>query len=305
MDQLIGQPADNGPLIGDATDETFASDVMEGSKSVPVIVDFWAPWCGPCKQLTPTLEKLVTAARGKVRLIKVNIDENPAVARQMSIQSIPAVFGFAGGQPVDGFMGAQPESQVKDFIDRIIAAGSRANGPSPVDEALEQAKTALESGDFDTAGAIYQQVLQHDPAEVRALTGVAQCLLKAGQTDEAKKALDAIPAGNAGDAEVAALRSAIELAAETSAAGGDAAELEARVEANPADHQARFDLAAAQYAAGAAASAVQTLLELFRRDRQWNDEAARLQLLKIFEALGAADPVTVDGRRKLSAMLFS
>ncbi|MEE8444267.1 MAG: tetratricopeptide repeat protein, partial [Alphaproteobacteria bacterium] len=252
-----------------------------------------------------TLEKLVTAARGAVRLVKVNIDENPAVAQQMRVQSIPAVFGFANGQPVDAFMGAQPESQVKSFIDRIIAAGGGAAGPSPVDDALEQAKVALESGDTDTAGAIYQQILQHDPAEVRALTGVAQCLLKAGHIDEAKAALETIPQDKADDPAVATVRSAIELAAESAAAAGDLGELEARVAADPGDHQARFDLATARYASNDTAGAVEALLELIRRDRAWNEEAARMQLLKIFEALGHADPLVVETRRQLSIILFS
>jgi putative thioredoxin len=304
MEQLIGQPADNGPLVSDATDETFAAEVIEASVTTPVIVDFWAPWCGPCKQLTPTLEKLVEAARGKVRLIKVNIDESPAVAQQLRIQSIPAVFGFAGGKPVDSFMGAQAESQVKSFIDRVIAAGAKVNGPSPVDEALAQAKQAFESGDFDTAGAIYQQILQHDPAEARALAGVAQCLLKAGRAEEAAAALEAVPAEQANNPEITAVRTAIELAAQ-SADAGDTADLEARVAAKPGDHQARFDLAGARYAADDAAGAIEALLELFRRDRNWDDEAARKQLLKIFEALGPTDPRTVDGRRGLSSILFS
>ncbi|MEE8444237.1 MAG: thioredoxin [Alphaproteobacteria bacterium] len=304
MEQLIGQPADNGPLVSDATDATFAAEVIEASATTPIIVDFWAPWCGPCKQLTPTLEKLVGAARGKIRLVKVNIDENPAIAQQLRIQSIPAVFGFAGGQPVDSFMGAQTESQVKSFIDRIIAAGAKVNGPSPVDEALAQAKQALGSGDADTAGAIYQQILQHDPAEARALAGVAQCLLKVGRVEEAVVALEAVPAEQANDPDVAAVRTAIELAAQ-SADAGDTADLEARVAAKPDDHQARFDLAAARYAADDAGGAIEALLELFRRDRTWNDEAARKQLLKIFEALGPTDPRTVDGRRGLSSVLFS
>ncbi len=308
MEQIIGQQPESGPLVSEATDATFAADVLEASKTTPVIVDFWAPWCGPCKQLTPVLEKLVNAARGAVRLVKVNIDENPTTAQQMRVQSIPAVFGFANGQPVDAFMGAQPESQVKSFIDRIVAAGGGAAGPSPVDDALEQAKTALDSGEVDTAGAIYQQILQHDPAETRALTGVAQCLLKAGRFDEAKAALETIPDDQADDPAITAVRAAIELAAESAAAAkdlGDPGALEARVAADPGDHRARFDLATARYAGNDAAGAIEALLELIRRDRAWNDEAARTQLLKIFEALGHADPLVVESRRQLSVILFS
>ena len=305
MDQIIGQQPETGPLVSDATDATFAEEVLEASKTTPVIVDFWAPWCGPCKQLTPTLEKLVNAARGAVRLVKVNIEENPAIAQELRIQSIPAVFGFAKGQPVDGFMGAQPESQVKSFIDRIIAAGGGEAGPSPVDDALEQAKSALATGDADTAGAIYQQILQHDPAQVHALAGVARCLLKVGRIDEAKAALEKAPRDKAADPEIAAVRSAIELAAEAAAATGELGELEARVAADPGDHRARYDLATARYAGNDAAGAVEALLELIRRDRAWDEEAARKQLLKIFEALGHADPLVVESRRQLSAILFS
>ncbi len=305
MEQLIGLPEGGESVIIDATDATFVEEVIEASKTVPVIVDFWAAWCGPCKQLTPMLEKAVKAASGKVKLVKVNTDENQAVAQQLQVQSLPTVYGFVDGKGVDGFMGAQPESKVKEFIEKMIQAGGGQAGPSPVDQALEQAGAALTSGDAATAGAIYGQILQHDPEEVRAMAGLANCLLKEGRIDDAKAALDSVPAAKANDPEIAAVRSAIDLAASTAGLSGDTAELRAKVEAAPADHQARLDLALALYAANDAAGAIDELLEIIRRDREWNDEGARKQLIKIFEALGPADPLVMESRRKLSSILFS
>ena len=309
METIIGAGAGNGGeppigLIKDSDTARFAQDVIEASMTTPVIVDFWAPWCGPCKQLTPALEKTVQAARGAVRMVKVNIDENQDLAAQLRIQSIPAVYAFFKGQPVDGFVGAQSESQVKAFVERLASQAGAELGPSPVDQALEQAQAALESGQPAAASALFGQVLQHEPDNDTALAGLIRCHLDAGDAAAARQMFDSLPEDKASAAAFASIKAALELA-EQSAETGEIPELEARVAAQPNDHQARFDLAMARHAAGEREAAVEALIEIIGRDRNWNEEAARHQLLKFFEAWGPKDELTQSGRRRLSSLLFS
>ncbi len=309
METIIGS---NGPgggqpppdLIKDSDTARFAQDVIEASMTTPVLVDFWAPWCGPCKQLTPALEKSVTAARGAVRLVKVNIDENQSLATQMRIQSVPAVYAFFQGQPVDGFVGAQSESQIEDFIKRLVAQSGAALGPSPVEQALEQAQAALDGGQAAAASALYGQVLQHEPDNEVALAGMIRCYLKSDDTAAARETFDALTEEMAAKPAFTSVKAALELAEQT-AQSGPLTELEARVAADPADHQARYDLALALHAANQREAAAEALVEIVRRDRNWNEEAARHQLLKFFEAWGPTDPITLSARRQLSALLFS
>ncbi|HYI70187.1 MAG TPA: co-chaperone YbbN [Skermanella sp.] len=293
-------PAD---LIKDSGDATFMADVMEASRTVPVIVDFWAPWCGPCKQLGPLLEKNVRAAKGAVRMVKIDIDKNPQIAGQLRIQSIPAVYAFFQGRPVDGFAGAQPESQIKQFIDRLVKMGGGA-ADDGLEEALDAAAEALEAGDAATASSIYNQILQHEPANASAFAGLARCLISVSDFDRARQLLDGATPEQAKNAEVIAARSALDLA-EQSASVGPVDDLTARLAADPNDHEARFDLAMAYYASGKREEAVEELLELVRRDREWNEQQARKQLVKFFEAFGPTDKLTLMARRKLSSILFS
>jgi putative thioredoxin len=265
-----------------------------------VLVDFWAPWCGPCKQLTPILEKAVRAAKGKVKLAKMNIDEHPAVAGQMGIQSIPAVIAFVNGQPADGFMGALPESQVVAFLERLTK--DKLGGDAQDD--LKAAEAALAEGNVSEAANLFGQLLKDDSGNVAALAGLARCYLASGNLDQAKRTLAMVPEAKHNDAAVAAARAAVELA-EQAQAVGPADELEKKVAANPLDHQARFDLAAALNAQGKRGEAVNHLLEIVKRDRKWNDDAARKQLVQFFEAWGGADEATVEGRRRLSSILFA
>ena len=309
METIIGAGAGNGGeppvgLIKDSDTTGFAQDVIEASMTTPVIVDFWAPWCGPCKQLTPALEKTVQGARGAVRLVKVNIDENQELAAQLRIQSIPAVYAFFKGQPVDGFVGAQSESQVKAFVDRLASQAGAEAGPSPVDQALEQAQAALDAGQPAAASALFGQVLQHESDNQTAAAGLIRCHLDAGDVVAAREMFDSLPADTASAAPFASVKAALELA-EQSADTGEIPELEARVEAQPNDHQARFDLAMALNAAGEREAAVEALIEIIGRDRNWNEEAARHQLLKFFEAWGPKDELTQSARRRLSSLLFS
>ncbi len=297
-----GQPP--AELIKDSDTARFAQDVIEASMTVPVIVDFWAPRCGPCKQLTPALEKAVQAVRGAVRLVKVNVDENQSLAAQLRIQSVPAVYAFFQGQPVDGFVGAQSESKIKSFIERLVAKSGAALGPSPVDQALEQAQAALDGGQPAAASALYGQVLQHEPDNEAALAGMIRCYLESDDAVAAREMFDALTEEMAAKPAFVSVKAALELAEQTTESG-PLAELEARVTADPADHQARFDLAIALQAGGDREAAAEALIEILRRQRGWNEDAARHQLLKFFEAWGPTDPITSSARRQMSALLFS
>ena len=298
---LAAAPA-AGDLVKDATDASFMKDVIEASKEVPVIVDFWAPWCGPCKQLGPVLEQAVKDARGAVKMVKVNVDQNQMVAGQLRVQSIPAVFAFSGGQPVDGFMGALPASEIKAFVKKLIdMSGGGADG---LEEALDQADELLETGAAADAAEIFAAVLGEDPANARALGGMARAELAAGNLDRAKQMLDMAPPEVANDPAITAARALIDLTEQTQDTG-EAAGLRARLDADPNDHQARFDLALALLAAKEREAAIEELLELFRRDREWNEGAARQQLFKMFDSFGPKDPLTLKGRRRLSSMIFS
>lgn len=289
-------------IIKDGTTATFAADVIEASKTVPVIVDFWATWCGPCKQLGPLLEKLVREARGAVRMVKIDVDRNQELAAQLRIQSVPTVYAFFGGRPVDGFTGAQSESQLRDFIKRLTAAAK--GGPSAA-ELVEEGKKILAEGDAETAAQVFQEVLAQDPSNAPAAAGLLRCLVAVGDVDSAKTMLEQMTPEMARHGEVAAVRTAIELQESAAAGAGQTAELRRRLAVDAQDHQARFDLAMAYWGVGEQEAAVDELLDVFRRDRTWNDDAARKQLLKLFEALGFSHPLAVTGRRRLSAMIFS
>lgn len=302
MEPVIGGGTANTAeaLIKDSDTATFMQDVVEASQTRPVIVDFWAPWCGPCKQLTPILEKAVQEANGAVALVKINIDENQQIAQQLRIQSIPAVFVFKDGQPVDGFVGAQPESQIKALIERVAGPV----GPSPAEQILDMAGQAMEAGDIEGAAQAYGQLLQQDQSNPGAIAGLAKCYLKLGDTDRAKQVLALTPPEHEDHADIAAARAALALE-EKSESVGDLSALEEKIAADPADHQARFDLAVALAAKGEKQQAADHLLEIIRRERSWNDDAARKQLLSFFEMFGATDPVTIEARRNLSSILFA
>ena len=297
-------PAD---LVKDSDQTKFAKDVLEASRTVPVIVDFWAPWCGPCKQLQPTIEKVVKEAKGAVKLVKINIDQNQMLAQQLRIQSIPAVYAFFGGRPVDGFMGAVPESQVKQFVDRLVqAVGGAAGegGGNEIAELLEHAKAATAQNDFELAARIYSEVLGVEPANVAALAGMARYQVQIGDLDQAQALLEQIPAKDRTGAEVAAVQAAIDLA-EKAKEAGPIGDLKAKASADPKDFQARLDLALAYWAGDQKQEAIDELLAMIKLDRNWNEGAARQQLLKFFEALGFTDPLAVDGRKRLSSILFA
>jgi len=287
-------------VVKDTTTQGFVKDVIEESKHQPVLVDFWAPWCGPCKQLTPILEKAVRAAKGKVKLVKMNIDADPAIPGQMGIQSIPAVIAFANGQPVDGFMGALPESQVVAFLERLTKG--KAGGEE--ENLHKAADAALAAGQAVEAADIYAKILAKDSGDIPALAGLARCYVATGNIEQAKKTLTLVPEAKKNDAAVTAARAALDLA-EQAKAVGPIDELQQKVTANPLDHQARFDLAIALSAAGKRAEAADHLLSIVKRDRKWNEDGARKQLVQFFEAWGPTDEATVDGRKRLSSILFS
>jgi putative thioredoxin len=303
VEQGSGAPQAAPDLIKETTTQTFVKDVIEESRRQPVLIDFWAPWCGPCRQLTPILEKAVRAAKGRVKLVKMNIDEHPSIPGQMGIQSIPAVIAFVGGQPADGFMGAVPESQVNAFIDKLTK-GVPASGEPNVADILKEADAVFAEGDPAGAAQIYAEVLALDAANIAALAGLAKCYVATDAIEQAKQTLAMVPESKRNDAAVKAVQAAIELA-EQAQSVGPIDDLEQKVAANPLDHQARFDLATALNAMGKRAEATSQLLEIVKRDRKWNEEAARKQLVQFFEAWGGADEATVDGRKRLSTILFS
>ena len=286
--------------VKDATTQSFMKDVIEASNTQPVLVDFWAPWCGPCKQLTPILEKVVKAAKGKVKLVKMDIDKHPEIPGQMGIQSIPAVIAFSNGQPVDGFMGALPESQVVAFLERLTKGKIADEGA----DLMKAAEDALAAGQPAEAADIFAQILAEDSGNIPALAGLARCYIATGNLDQASKTLAMIPEAKQGDAAVAAARAALEIA-EQAKSLGPIDELQKQVAADPLDHQARFDLAAALNVKGDRTAAADHLLTIVKRDRKWNEDGARKQLVTFFEAWGPTDPATLEGRKKLSSILFS
>ncbi len=302
IDHGTGAPQAAPDLIKEITTQSFMKDVIEESRHQPVLVDFWAEWCGPCKQLTPLLEKAVRGAKGKVKLTKMDIDKHPAIPQQMGIQSIPAVIAFVNGQPADGFMGAVPESQVNAFIDKL----SQRAPPGAGDAAalLAEAEAVAAEGDVATAASIYAEVLRDEPQNIAALAGLARCYVQAGALDQAKQTLALVPEAKRQDSAVRAVQAMLDLA-EQAKSVGPIGDLEARVAANPLDHQARFELATALNAQGRREDATTHLLEIVKRDRKWDDDGARRQLVQFFDAWGATDDATVDGRKRLSTILFS
>ncbi len=309
MNMIIGGPnAGNGAaatpqgvLVKDSNTKDFIRDVIEASRQQPVIVDFWAPWCGPCKQLGPALEKVVKQANGKVRMVKINIDENQALAQQMRIQSIPAVYAFVNGQPVDGFMGALPESQLKQFVDRLGGQGSMAE---EIEAAVAAAREALAQGDYQSAAQIFAQILQTDREHAGAIAGLARCQLEVGDFENAQATLALLPPAKANDPEILSVKAALELALNP-VDESEAQVLLAQIDKNPDDFQARLDLAIVLNGTGDRGGAIDQLIHIIRKMRAWNDEAARKQLVKFFEAWGPKDEFTLQGRRKLSSVLFS
>ncbi|MBI6629664.1 thioredoxin [Pontibaca salina] len=290
-------------LIKDTTEAGFMADVVEASNEVPIIVDFWAPWCGPCKTLGPLLEDAVRAANGAVRMVKVNVDEAQAIAGQLQIQSIPTVYAFYKGQPVDGFQGALPQSEIKAFVDRVIAAGGGQASGDPLAEAVEAAEAMLEEGAATDAAQTFAAILGENEHHAAAYAGLVKCHIAMDDLEQAEAVLNGAPAEISTSPELEAMHAQLELA-QQAAQAGPVSELAAKVEAEPDNHQARFDLALALHANGKVQEAVDELLILFSKDRAWNDEAAKTQLFKIFDALKANDPIVLNGRRRLSSMIF-
>ncbi|WP_019015275.1 thioredoxin [Elioraea tepidiphila] len=288
--------------VSEATEASFVADVIQASRDLPVIVDFWATWCGPCKQLTPVLERVVRGAGGRVRLVKVDIDKNQRLAAQLRIQSVPTVYAFYQGQPVDGFQGALPESQVKQWVERLV---QMAGGTMPAADLLAAAKEAAAEGNHEEAAEILQALVQQEPENAEAIGLLGRALIALGRTAEAKALVATLPSNVESHAEIQGVKAALELAEKGREAQGQIAALQARLAANADDHQARYDYAIALNAIGKREEAAEQLLQIIRRDRKWNDEAARLQLLKFFEAWGLTDEVTVAARRRLSTLLFS
>ena len=292
-------PGDAGGLVIESNTEKFGDDVINASSKVPIIVDFWAPWCEPCKQMTPILEKLVLEYNGQVKLVKINIDENQALAQQLRVQSIPMVYGFKDGRPADAFSGALPESQLRKFIEKLTGEEG-----SPIDQAVQQANSLIEAGDTENASSIFNQILAADNLNAEAHVGLIKCLMTTGESDQARDYIAGLSEELRTNQSISAIQTALELEEQTADAG-EVGDLKQIVQDNPDNHQARFDYALALYGAGETEIAVEELVKIIKSNREWNDDAARQQLFKIFEALGHADPITVAGRRKMSAVLFS
>lgn len=301
MQAPAGKQNGGADLIKDGSLESFARDVIQESMRQPVLVDFWATWCGPCKQLTPVLEKVVRQAGGKVKLVKIDIDQNPELAQQLRVQSVPTVYAFAQGQPVTGFAGAQPESQIKALIEKLTGGPL---GPAGVDIQLEEATAALEAGELDAAGELFGAVLEQEPGNAEALGGLARCLLASGDLAEAEQLLAEVPPEATKHAAVTGARAAVALAREAGTLG-DPSALAARIEADADDHDARYELATSLFLRGQVEQAMEHLRQIVKRDREWRDDGARKQLVRFFEALGPTHPLTIKGRRLLSSVLFS
>jgi putative thioredoxin len=293
--------AGGADLVKETSTAAFKADVMEASKQALVLVDFWADWCGPCKQLAPVLEKVVRSYGGKVRLVKLNVDQHPSIPGQLRIQSLPTVYAFRDGRPLDGFMGLQPETAIRAFIDRILGEDAAAD----IDAALADADKAFEAGDLQSAATIYAEILQEDQQNVSAIAGLARCYLKSGDVARAEQTIGLVPPDKQNAHQVTSVKAAIDLAKRGAGSASDLAGFEAAIAANPADHQARIDYAMALAARGDKPKAVDQLLESFRRDRNWNEQAARKQLVQLFDAWGPKDPATIEGRRRLSSLMFS